>query len=81
MQHLQTLGNLKGLLLQYVLAHIKKDLSKISSTANQRKSMQFFAVLEHNLFCQFFLLNIVFLNEGRTLCEFAVPTRKHYIIL
>lgn len=57
-QHLQILGNLRDLLLQYVLAHIKKDLSKISSTANQRKSMQFFfAILEKNLFCQFFLLN------------------------
>lgn len=54
---LQTPGNLQDLMLRYLLAHIKKDLSKISSAANQIKSTQFFAVVDRNLFCQFFLLS------------------------
>lgn len=53
----QTPGNLQDLTLQYLLAHIKKDLSKISSAANQIRSTQFFAVVDPNLFCQFFLLS------------------------
>jgi len=54
---IQTPGNLQDLMPQYLLAHIKKDLSKISSAANHIKSTEFFAVVDQKLFCQFFLLS------------------------